>query len=161
MAIIKLANLADTRRLGKWLAENLEKFALPAVFLRGELGLGKTTLVKFLVDSLPGAENAEVCSPSFNIYNIYPTTPPVMHCDLYRCQGDYPDDVLEALENKKNLVLIEWADYFSMRNLPPEFLDLSFRMEDYTRLLHLDARGQNSSALLSRLVDYWRETSGN
>ena len=55
---------------------------LPAVLMNGQLGAGKTTFVRALVELLPGSENAEVGSPSFNLVNLYPTTPPVAHFDL-------------------------------------------------------------------------------
>jgi len=61
--------------------------ALPPVLLHGQLGAGKTTFIRELVQTLPGSENAEVSSPSFNILNLYPTTPPVGHFDLYRTEG--------------------------------------------------------------------------
>jgi tRNA threonylcarbamoyladenosine biosynthesis protein TsaE len=77
------------------------------VFLEGELGAGKTTLVRGLLTSLGWTH--DVRSPTFNLLHTYPDlTPPVVHADLYRVsswQGigleDYLDDYL---------VLIEWAD---------------------------------------------------
>lgn len=161
MACIELATLNDTIMLGKWLADNLKKIDLPPVFLRGELGAGKTTLVKYIVESLPGAENAEVSSPSFNIYNIYPTNPRVAHCDLYRCGKACPDEILDALENRDILTIIEWADFFSPENFPPEFLDISFKIADYSRLLQVNATGQKPLDLLNNLETYWQSHIGS
>ncbi len=58
-----------------------------ALYLRGTLGSGKTTLTRGLVAALPGGEDAEVASPSFTLCNIYPTRPALLHADLYR-MGD-------------------------------------------------------------------------
>lgn len=161
MARIELASLDDTRMLGKWLAENLGINGLPPVFLRGEPGTGKTTLVKYIVESLPGAENAEVSSPSFNIYNIYPTNPRVAHCDLYRCGNCFPDEILDALDDRSVLTLIEWADFFPPENFPPEFLDISFKIADYSRLLQLNATGQKPLDLLNNLETCWQSHIGS
>ena len=60
--------------------------------MEGELGAGKTTLVRGLVEALPGGQDAEVASPSFNLVNLYPTQPETAHVDLYRCEGAPLDD---------------------------------------------------------------------
>ena len=71
---------------------------IAALLLRGPLGSGKTTLTRALVEALPGGDQAEVASPSFTLCNYYPTTPPVMHCDLYRSPGSLPDEIAEGLD---------------------------------------------------------------
>jgi len=73
---------------------------LVPLLLSGALGAGKTTLVRGLVSALPGAELAEVSSPSFNIVNIYPTTPQVAHFDLYRVVGSAPEELLDSLTRR-------------------------------------------------------------
>jgi len=93
------------RELGASLGPRFQ--AGDVVFLEGELGAGKTTLVRGLLAGLGWTH--DVRSPTFNLLHTYPDlTPPVVHADLYRVaswQGigleDYLDDYL---------VLIEWAD---------------------------------------------------
>ena len=87
MAVVTLHSLADTRRLGRLLAAGLRELGPVALLLRGPLGSGKTTLTAALTAALPGGDLAEVGSPSFTICNYYPTTPPVLHADLYRSPG--------------------------------------------------------------------------
>jgi tRNA threonylcarbamoyladenosine biosynthesis protein TsaE len=65
------------------------------VLLRGDLGSGKTTFVRGLVAALPGGEEAEVASPSFNLVNVYPTRPEVVHMDLYRLRGGEAGELFE------------------------------------------------------------------
>ena len=80
-----LPDEAATLALGRTLAGILSDPACRAVLLlRGGLGSGKTTLVRGLVEALPGGGDAEVASPSFNIVNVYPTRPETYHLDLYR-----------------------------------------------------------------------------
>ncbi|WP_288907514.1 tRNA (adenosine(37)-N6)-threonylcarbamoyltransferase complex ATPase subunit type 1 TsaE [uncultured Desulfovibrio sp.] len=99
MAVVTLHSLADTRRLGRLLAAGLRELGPVALLLRGPLGSGKTTLTAALTAALPGGDLAEVGSPSFTICNYYPTTPPVLHADLYRSPGSPPEELEEALDD--------------------------------------------------------------
>lgn len=93
------------RHLGATIAPRFQ--AGDAVFLVGELGAGKTTLVRGILTGLGWAQ--EVRSPTFNLLHTYPSlNPPVLHADLYRVsswQGIGIEDYLES-----HLCLIEWPD---------------------------------------------------
>ena len=73
----------ETARLGEGLAKRLR--AGDVVALSGELGAGKTTLVRGIARGL-GAKGEEVASPSFTIINEYPGSPPLYHIDFYRLE---------------------------------------------------------------------------
>lgn len=76
------------------------------VLLEGDLGAGKTTLVRGLLEGLGYA--GAVRSPTFNLIQTFPTRPPVMHADLYRVpsyEGIGLEDYLDT-----HLCLIEWPD---------------------------------------------------
>lgn len=111
----------ETLSLGAGLAEifmRLDKY--PAVLFSGPLGAGKTTMIRGIVGALPGGGDAAVSSPSFNILNIYPTTPEAAHFDLYRLEGLGLDpESEEILLNEKMLVLVEWSEFLP-RDLRPE-----------------------------------------
>lgn len=94
----------EMRALGAGLSRRLT--AGDVVLLDGELGAGKTTLVRGLVEAL-GYHQA-VRSPTFNLVQTFPTHPPVMHADLYRVasyEGIGLEDYLDS-----HLCLIEWPD---------------------------------------------------
>jgi tRNA threonylcarbamoyladenosine biosynthesis protein TsaE len=98
------ADEAATRRVGADLAAQLA--AGDVVFLEGELGAGKTTFVRGLLQGLGYVDL--VRSPTFNLIQTFPTSPPVMHADLYRVaswQGLGIEDYLDS-----HVCLIEWAD---------------------------------------------------
>lgn len=156
MAWLEIYSLAELDRLARLLAANIQKASLPPLFMRGELGAGKTALVKSLVSNFRGADRAETGSPSFNIYNSYPTIPPVFHCDLYRCRSDLPEELLEALEDKNQLVIVEWAEYFPLNIFPLDHMDISFNLDHNKRLLNLTSHGENSSILLDSLLMSWK-----
>ena len=108
--ISELSNDAAMRSWGEKFAQEL-KIGM-VVSLIGELGAGKTTLVKGIVQGLGGVVE-EVTSPTFTIVNSYDSTRiPVLHCDFYRFErGDELED-LGGLEffYQENLFLIEWAN---------------------------------------------------
>lgn len=79
------------------------------VLLEGELGSGKTTLVKAACEAL-GIPPAAVISPTYTLVNVYPGAPPVYHVDLYRLEK--PEALLELDEgdwvNRDGPTFIEW-----------------------------------------------------
>ena len=85
---LELRAADETAALGSILARAMTNSPF-SLLMTGDLGCGKTTLTRALVEALPGGESAETSSPSFTLCNVYPTTPPIVHCDLYR-QGAGP-----------------------------------------------------------------------
>ena len=118
----------------------------------GDLGSGKTTFTRGFIEALPGGENAEVSSPSFTLCNNYPTTPSVIHCDLYRSEGALPDEVDEALDTESGLVLVEWAERIAAENLPPKRLDILFQVCKNNRLVTLSPYGKAAHCVLQKLA---------
>ncbi len=90
------------------LAAELAKLWKPGdvVLLSGELGAGKTTFVRGLLKSF--GHVGTVRSPTFNLIQTYPTTPPVMHADLYRLESAEGLGIEDYLD--EFVCLIEWPD---------------------------------------------------
>lgn len=82
-----------------------------AVALHGELGAGKTTLVRALVAALHGDDTA-VSSPTFVFRQRYAGTPPVEHLDLFRVASpqDAADLGLEDAFDPTTITLVEWPE---------------------------------------------------
>ena len=118
----------------------------------GELGAGKTTFTRGLVENLPGGDDAEVSSPSFTLCNSYPTDPPILHCDLYRSEaGRLPDEVEEALDADTGLLLVEWAERIPVDALPAKRLDILFQVCKNNRLVMLSPHGEAACRVLRKL----------
>lgn len=149
-----LSTLADSQRLGRLLAEAIGAGCMAPLLLRGELGSGKTTLAASIVRHLPGGAQAEAASPSFSICNFYPTMPPVLHGDLYRCKGDAPEEIWEFMDAGEGLVIIEWAEYLAP--LPSDWLDIRIDLVNDKRLAHITAQGRQGQKLAARLDKLWR-----
>ena len=82
-------------------------------FLYGEMGVGKTTFVKFLINNMQIRSKkklTEITSPTFNIMNEYDINGLlVKHYDLYRLKSvDELEDLNIFDENDKAILLIEW-----------------------------------------------------
>ena len=110
-------NGADTIEVGRKLANLLVPPQL--LILRGELGTGKTTLVKGIAQALDAAEPDEVTSPTFTLLHEYDGVrqgKPVklFHIDVYRLEGERQLETLglEELLAPDSLVLVEWGEKF-------------------------------------------------
>ena len=114
-----LPDAEATLRFGQALAHVTLHTNLSVLLLQGDLGAGKTTLVRGLVADLPDGHAAEVASPSFTICNFYSTEPPVHHFDLYRLEPFVTDEGLEeSLEDPLVLTVVEWSERLSPKGLP-------------------------------------------
>ena len=146
---ISLPDAESTVGLGRQLGRVLnEQYAeggeqVHSILFYGDLGSGKTTFTRGLIEALPGGENAEVSSPSFTLCNSYPTTPSVIHCDLYRSEGALPES---------GLVLVEWAERIAAENLPPKRLDILFQVCKNNRLVTLSPYGKAAHCVLQKLA---------
>ena len=85
------------------------------IFLIGEIGVGKTTFTRFLINNLQnqkGLKETEVLSPTFNLLYEYEIKDlKIMHYDLYRVKKANELDHLGIFsEDKKTVKIIEWPD---------------------------------------------------
>ena len=152
-ATLRLPDEAATLALGRAMAAHLEPRPGFGLRLTGELGAGKTTLVRGIVAALPGGEQAEVASPSFNICNVYPTRPPVEHYDLYRVeQAGCPEELWERLEAGDALVAVEWAQYLPPACEDDEWLSVALRSQGDGRFAVLASNGEKSARFLQKLL---------
>jgi tRNA threonylcarbamoyladenosine biosynthesis protein TsaE len=113
----KTASGADTVDVGRMLARLL--VAPQLLILRGDLGTGKTTLVKGIAQALDAAEADEVTSPTFTLIHEYDgiqNGKPVklFHLDVYRLEGERQLETLglDELLTPDALVLVEWGEKF-------------------------------------------------
>ncbi len=106
----------ETIALGRTLAELLAPPKL--VLLRGDLGAGKTTLVKGIAAAFEAAAEEDVTSPTFTLVHEYRgPRANLYHIDLYRI--DTPRELetlgLDDLRDGSSVLLIEWGDKFPRR----------------------------------------------
>ena len=104
----------ETIALGRELATSLTPPRL--VLLRGDLGAGKTTLVKGIAQAFEAASEEDVTSPTFTLIHEYrgPSTT-LYHIDLYRIDTarELQTLALDDLVGSDSILLIEWGEKFS------------------------------------------------
>ena len=107
------------------------------IFLYGEMGVGKTTFVKYLINGFQKKNNeiiTEVTSPTFNILNEYQIKEiKIYHYDLYRLNSSDELKNLNLFGDKLNsITLIEWPQMIIEK--PKHLIELSFEYaKDYTK----------------------------
>ena len=140
----------ETVALGRSLGASLSRG--DAVLLTGELGAGKTTLVRGMAQGIGSPEPAR--SPTFILLIAYPGPVTLHHCDLYRIASEAEADDLaldECLED--GALVVEWAER-ARGALPHDALQLTFDidMETDVRTILLQPGGPASDSLLQRTV---------
>lgn len=118
----RTASEEETIALGRELARRLPRPCL--VLLSGNLGAGKTTLAKGLVEGLGAARQEEVSSPTFTLVHDYGAG--VFHIDLYRIESPRELAALgleEILDRGDAVVLVEWGERFR-RFLPGPLVEV-------------------------------------
>ena len=128
--------ISSIRELEK-IADKIKKKLSPGdvVFLYGEIGVGKTTFARLLINNFENEKKlkkSEVLSPTFNIvfeYEIKEFT--IKHFDLYRLKNNNDIKNIGLFENlEESITLIEWPEL--IKDKPQNRLDLFFEYtEDY------------------------------
>ncbi|MBE7380438.1 MAG: tRNA (adenosine(37)-N6)-threonylcarbamoyltransferase complex ATPase subunit type 1 TsaE [Leptolyngbya sp. SIO1E4] len=127
-----LPNEHMTQALGMWLGQHLEAGAV--LLLQGDLGSGKTTLVKGVGQGLNITESID--SPTFALINEYPQGRiPLYHVDLYRLDPAeagrlFLEIYWEGVEYPPGIVAIEWSE--RLQYLPPDPLKVAIAHQKST-----------------------------
>ena len=111
-------NLSQIDTISKKILSNLSD--TDCIFLFGELGSGKTTFTRSLINELQKkntVDKTEVLSPTFNLlYEYEIKSLKVMHYDLFRLEATKEVDQLGIFENKKNIItIVEWPEKIKKR----------------------------------------------
>lgn len=123
-----ISSLQDTRALAEKIAAILQKGDVIALY--GNLGVGKTTFARFLIQFLV-PDIVEVPSPTFNLVQVYDVPLfPLWHFDFYRLEE--PEEIMEiGFEEAlvSGVSLIEWPEKIG-RYLPSDRIELYFTSSD-------------------------------
>ncbi len=125
---MKISSLKDLHKF----TNKISEIILPGdyLFLFGEIGVGKTTFARQLINVFELKNNikkSEVPSPTFNILFEYELKDFIIkHYDLYRLKNEEEIKNLELFEiEEKNIILIEWPEL--IKNKPTNRIDLFFK----------------------------------
>lgn len=142
----------ETDRLGRLIGHALRGGEIIA--LHGNLGAGKTVLVRGMATSL-GAPPEAVTSPTFVLIQTYAGRLPLAHADLYRLESRAEIDGLglEEYADGRTVLAVEWAEKAGME-LPTDRLDIHLAHETpASRSIRFHAGGALSRSLLHRIMN--------
>jgi len=130
---MQLKSLEDTQNFSK----NISKIvsAGDIIFLYGEIGVGKTTFVRFFINHLENKnriKNSEVLSPTFNIlYDYEVGNIKILHYDLYRLKNYKDISQLGMFETSNDSIkIVEWPELIESK--PKNRVDIQFQ---YSKLI--------------------------
>ena len=128
----------DTYNFGEKIGKGLKAGDL--IGLEGNLGAGKTILLKGISKGLEIQEHESIGSPTFKIVNTYNGNITLYHIDLYRLatQTDIISTGLFDLFNDDAIIVIEWAD---------RLRDFEFEFTQYIKLEYIDENKRKISVI--------------
>ena len=131
---MQLKSLEDTQNFSK----NISKIigAGDIIFLYGEIGVGKTTFVRFFINYLEKKnriKNSDVLSPTFNIIYDYDVGKiKILHYDLYRLKNYKDISQLGMFETSKDHIkIVEWPELIESK--PKDRIDVIFQ---YSKMMN-------------------------
>ena len=130
---MQLKSLEDTQTFSKNISKIIS--AGDIIFLYGEIGVGKTTFVRFFINHLENKnkiKNSEVLSPTFNIlYDYEVGNIKILHYDLYRLKNYKDISQLGMFEASNNsIIIVEWPELIESK--PKDRVDIQFQ---YSKLI--------------------------
>ena len=130
---MQLKSLEDTQNFSKNISKIIS--AGDIIFLYGEIGVGKTTFVRFFINHLENKnriKNSEVLSPTFNILYDYDVgNIKILHYDLYRLKNYKDISQLGMFETSNDSIkIVEWPELIESK--PKDRVDIQFQ---YSKLI--------------------------
>lgn len=150
--IFKTSSADETIKFGEKLGRLLA--AGHVIALVGELGAGKTTMVKGIVHGLDVTDRRAVKSPTFSLIHKYEGRIPIFHFDAYRLEGvqDMLDIGSDEIIFGNGVSIIEWADRVS-ECLPGKYLKITLiAVSENERKIELCSYGRCYDEIIDKLV---------
>jgi len=129
---MQLKSLEDTQNFSKNISKIIS--AGDIIFLYGEIGVGKTTFVRFFINHLEskkGIKNSDVLSPTFNIVYDYDVgNIKILHYDLYRLKNYKDISQLGMFETSDDIIkIVEWPELIESK--PKNRVDIQFQYSKF------------------------------
>ena len=140
-----IKSLDQLNSLSEKVADHLKE--KDCIFLTGEIGVGKTTFTRYLINYLQkkeGSKATEVLSPAFNLLYEYDLKKyKVMHYDLYRLKNEKELNNLGIFQENQNAIkIIEWPSLIKIHKSDKLEIHLDYAKHDNERKLKLLGTGK-------------------
>ena len=124
---MQLKSIEDTKKFSEKISKIIKNGDI--IFLYGEIGVGKTTFVRFLINHLEDIkkiQNSDVLSPTFNIvYDYIIGDLKIQHYDLYRMENFKDISQLGMFETSNDFIkIIEWPELIKVK--PKDRIEILF-----------------------------------
>ena len=145
---MKISSILDLQKI----TNKIKNMLLPGdvIFLHGQIGVGKTTFVRLLINNYENENNlkkSEVLSPTFNIvfeYEIKDFT--IEHYDLYRLKNEKEIKNIGLFTNlKKNIIIVEWPELIKKKPINRIDLFFAYNKDMKKRSLYIKTSGRLNS----------------
>jgi len=144
---MKISSILDLQKITNKIKSVLQPG--DAVFLYGQIGVGKTTFVRLLINNYENENNlkkSEVLSPTFNIvfeYDIKNFT--IQHYDLYRLKNEKEIENIGLFTNlEKNITIVEWPELIKKKPINRIDLFFEYSKDMKERILNIRTSGRLS-----------------
>ena len=139
---IYLSSEKKTEELAIKVSKNLKSGDI--IFLYGEMGVGKTTFIRYLVNTIQKENNlkqTEITSPTFNLLNEYQINKiKIDHYDLFRLKSVEDLKNLGLFEDSLNTItLIEWPEI--IKEYPKNLIEFTFKYENDYKKRSINIKG--------------------
>ncbi len=140
-----IKSLEQLNSLSKKVADHIKEKDF--IFLTGEIGVGKTTFTRYLINYLQrkeGSNTTEVLSPTFNLLYEYDLKKfKIMHYDLYRINNRKELNNLGIFQENENAIkIIEWPSVIKIPKSDKLEIHLDYAKQDNERKLKLSGTGK-------------------
>ena len=140
----------NTKLISKKFSKLIKKGDI--IFFYGEIGVGKTTFIKHLINNLQsesGLKSTEVPSPTFNIVNEYKIGEIVInHFDLFKIKD--PKELFNIgifEDNHEKVTLVEWPEI--IYDKPKKIIELYFTYEDDFKRRNLEIYSEYKKEIIN------------
>ena len=142
--LINLSSENKTEEIANIISKKLNRNDV--VFLYGEMGIGKTTFTKYLINALQkkfNIEPTEVTSPTFNLMNEYQIDQiKLYHYDLFRIKSGEDLKNLDLFSDRENsITIIEWPEIIQEK--PENLIEISFEYKEDFKKRFVQIEGLN------------------
>tara|TARA_B100001250_G_scaffold121474_1_gene103076 strand:+ start:344 stop:826 length:483 start_codon:yes stop_codon:yes gene_type:complete len=148
---INISEEIKTKSIAEVFSKNIK--VGDTIFLRGEMGVGKTTFVKYLINFLQKKNKqsiTEISSPTFNLVHEYQLGSLIIkHYDLYRINDEKELTNIGIYEDSSSeITIIEWPEKMK-KYKSNNIIDLNFEYDDEYNKRFLDIISNNNVSFLN------------
>jgi len=154
--VFRCSSMDETHRIGVLLGERFE--AGTVLLLKGDLGVGKTCLVRGIAEGIGVDAEQSVTSPSYALVHEYSGRLRLFHVDLYRIgYADLEDIGFFDLPVEEGVLAVEWAERLPEDAFADRIEVVFDIQDDESRIIDISGRGETSGRWLRLWISWLQQ----